>query len=680
MLWMADIGRSCQAFARVILTLLSFFFEMASPQSSEIPALSPQLIESICSEIQAGNPSQPLASSAATKVQGPKPNILFLLVDELRFPSQFPEGVDDAAEFLRKYMPNIYKLWDGGVKFRNYKTAAIACTPARGTLVTGLYSQQIWLCSTLTENPTSKATVTPTLKHEFPTYGRLLREAGFQTPYIGKWHCSLLRDDLPGHGLEAYGFEGISYPDPIGYNLQGSVGEEPDYPNDQSIAQVAVDWLQQNADSEVPWCLTVSFVNPHDKQFFWGGTEYNTYNNLFEDQSEYQPFMYYATADDTAGAPPYGPTKGAEAAQPYADPPSYGYPVLPSNWERYQDLQRFKPSQQVAAYSGQAAIWGGAQELKDSQEFSIEAYPYIPGEESTASDIGIAKAPFSYWQRNLDSYTQFMEQVDQRIGEVVAALPADVAENTVIVFTSDHGEYAGAHGFLSGKVGSAYKEIFDVPLIVHDPSGRFVAEPEVVREGLVSSVDLLRLLVTLGHKGSQHWLEGEYGEIYGKRHDILAMLQSAKVPGRPYALLAIDEIVPGWLNFNHSPFHILGIQFQAGKLVTYANWNPETGEVLQSGLETEFYDYGSLEGREEMRNLSLVPGSYALLQPALNLLFDQIVPDELQAPLPGALQAVQALAKKQYLIYGALVSRQQPPESSDTSEAPDEEEKVRMIF
>jgi len=126
-----------------------------------------------------------------------------------------------------------------------------------------------------------------------------------------------------------------------------------------------------------------------------------------------------------------------------------------------------------------------------------------------------------------------MEQVDQRIGQVVAALPADVAENTVIVFTSDHGEYAGAHGFLSGKVGSAYKEIFDVPLIVHDPSGRFVAEPEVVRDGLVSSVDMLRLLVTIGHKGSQHWLKGEYEEIYGKRLDVAAMLQSAKAPGRP---------------------------------------------------------------------------------------------------------------------------------------------------
>jgi uncharacterized sulfatase len=654
---------------------------MASPNLSENPVLSPQFLESFSSEIKAGKPSRSLGSDSAAEVQGPKPNILFLLVDELRFPSQFPEGVDDAAGFLRKFMPNLYKLWDKGVKFRNYKTAAIACSPARSTLVTGLYSQQSWLCCTLTQGPTDKKTITPTLKHEFPTYGKLLREAGFQTPFIGKWHCSLLRDDLPGHGLEAYGFEGLSYPDPIGYNLQGAVGEEPDYPNDQSIADAAVGWLQQNAASKVPWCLTVSFVNPHDKEFFWGGTEYTTFNTLFKGQSKYQPYMLYATDEGTSGAPPYGdPAEGAEPTQLYADPPSYGYPALPSNWERYEDLQRNKPSQQAAANAAQAAIWGGAQESKESQEFTIEAYPSVPGEETTASNVGIAKAPFSYWQRNLDSYTQFMEQVDQRIGQVVAALPADVAENTVIVFTSDHGEYAGAHGFLSGKVGSAYKEIFDVPLIVHDPSGRFVAEPEVVRDGLVSSVDMLRLLVTIGHKGSQHWLKGEYEEIYGKRLDVAAMLQSAKAPGRPYALLAIDELAPGWLNFNHSPGHILGIQVQAGKLVTYANWNPVTGEVLKSNLETELYDYDSLEGREEMRNLSVTPGSDALLQPVLNLLFDQILPDELRAPLPGALQAVQALAKDQYLMLQALVSRQQPPNSSDTSENLKEEEQMRMLY
>ena len=65
-----------------------------------------------------------------------------------------------------------------------------------------------------------------------------------------------------------------------------------------------------------------------------------------------------------------------------------------------------------------------------------------------------------------------------------------------------------------------------------------------------------------------------------------------------------------------------------------------------------------------MRNLSLLPGSDAVLQPALSLLFDRIIADELQAPLPGAWQAVQALAKKHFLIDERPAASQQPPESS----------------
>jgi Sulfatase/TAT (twin-arginine translocation) pathway signal sequence len=84
-----------------------------------------------------------------TEVSGPRPNILFLLVDELRFPSVFPKGVKDAGEFLCKFMPNLYCLWQRGVKFGNHHTAANACTPSRGVLITGLYSQQNWLISTI---------------------------------------------------------------------------------------------------------------------------------------------------------------------------------------------------------------------------------------------------------------------------------------------------------------------------------------------------------------------------------------------------------------------------------------------------------------------------------------------------------------------------------------------------
>jgi hypothetical protein len=43
----------------------------------------------------------------------------------------------------------------------------------------------------------------------------------------------------------------------------------------------------------------VSFVNPHDIQDFWGGTEFRTYNDLFDDQSMYRPETFYSENDGT---------------------------------------------------------------------------------------------------------------------------------------------------------------------------------------------------------------------------------------------------------------------------------------------------------------------------------------------------------------------------------------------
>ena len=80
---------------------------------------------------------------------GPKPNILFILVDELRYPSVFPSGVSSVDQFLTTFMPNVYALWQLGVKFGSHYTAATACSPARGVLISGLYSQQSWLLQTI---------------------------------------------------------------------------------------------------------------------------------------------------------------------------------------------------------------------------------------------------------------------------------------------------------------------------------------------------------------------------------------------------------------------------------------------------------------------------------------------------------------------------------------------------
>ena len=77
------------------------------------------------------------------------------------------------------------------------------------------------------------------------------------------------------------------------------------------------------------------------------------------------------------------------------------------------------------------------------------------------------------WLSFLDLYTKLQREVDRHIGGVLATLHSQprVAANTVIVFTSDHGEYGASHG-LRGKGAGAYEEAIRVPLIVKDLRGK----------------------------------------------------------------------------------------------------------------------------------------------------------------------------------------------------------------
>jgi hypothetical protein len=53
-----------------------------------------------------------------------QPNILFILVDEMRFPNVFPAGITTPDQFLQTFMPNTYELWKHGVKFANHHMRA----------------------------------------------------------------------------------------------------------------------------------------------------------------------------------------------------------------------------------------------------------------------------------------------------------------------------------------------------------------------------------------------------------------------------------------------------------------------------------------------------------------------------------------------------------------------------
>jgi uncharacterized sulfatase len=249
-------------------------------------------------------------------------------------------------------------------------------------------------------------------------------------------------------------------------------------------------------------------------------------------------------------------------------------------------------------------------------------------------------------------YTLVLGMVDEQIGRVLAAVPKSQLGNTVFVFASDHGEYAGAHGFLAGKIGSAYEEAIRLPLIVVDPSGRFARSVDTPREQLASSVDLAPMLVTLGNRGSDSWRSGKYEKIYGERLDLVKLLRNPDAMGRSHVLFATDEILaPGTFNYLHAPIHVLAVRTRDTKLVTYSHWAPGTTRPVPGSMKLEFYDYSTATGRAELSSNPHDPRVNPLLQKLLN----EYVPTQMEAPLPGSLKQAVARGRASYVAFEAAI-------------------------
>jgi len=123
----------------------------------------------------AGCALSPHVSRAASS----RPNVLLILVDQMRTPRWTP--------LLET--PNISRLAEEGVSFTNHFAAASTCSPSRACLFTGLHTSQhnvLQNCDFADKNPSLDPAIT--------TMGHLFRDAGYRTPYKGKWHLTLKKD------------------------------------------------------------------------------------------------------------------------------------------------------------------------------------------------------------------------------------------------------------------------------------------------------------------------------------------------------------------------------------------------------------------------------------------------------------------------------------------------------
>ncbi len=494
---------------------------------------------------------------APVSVDPQHPNILVILVDQMRFPAWFSPTGDGSG-----LPPNLAALRQNAVSFSGHYTAANDCTPARATLLTGLYTHQTGCM----------ITGGSTLDPGFPTWGTMLREQGYRTRWYGKWHLTH-RDNRWGprrgeRAMQRYGFHGGTFPSPDGAPGQG-------WRLDGYIARQFAKWYAEEGGAG-PWCTTVSFVNPHDIAWWY------VWSNR---------------------------VRAETSARPVAR-------SLPGNFETPELLtQRNKPVLQRSLQDTAAASFG-----------------VVPFEGPEADQL---------WMQFLDLYGKLQREVDVHIGRVLAALDSrpQVAANTVIVFTSDHGEYGGSHG-LRGKGAAAYEEALRVPLLVKDNRNMLTQAPETTRSQLTSSVDIAPLLLTIA-TGSNAWRGEPRYDHLAARADLAAILANPNAPGRPYVLHATDETVTEFAVQSYAadaPLHVVALRTQEAKYATYSSWQPGGIEPLATSEERELYDYSNDSGRLELHNSAGEGG----LESGLRATHEQALAQELRAPLPGRFGAAQA--------------------------------------
>jgi arylsulfatase A-like enzyme len=350
---------------------------------------------------------------------------------------------------------------------------------------------------------------------------------------------------------------------------------------DPKITRQFERWYEASA-GDGPWCTTVSFVNPHDIAWWWRWSE----NSVHE-----------ASAPSAIGA-------------------------LPPNFETpAQLIERRKPALQRA--------------LQDTSAVSFGEVPFH------GNGVTAAWLPF------LNLYVKLQLEVDRQVGAVFKTLMArrDVAANTIVVFTSDHGEYAASHG-LRGKGAGMYEEGINVPLIVSDLTGTLGAVPNTVRHQLSSSVDVAPLLMTLA-TGSSAWrLDPRYAHI-ATRPDLARVLADPAAPGRDHALHATDEVLTEYALLPYAadaPLHVKGVITRRAKYATYSHWHRDSLEPIDRGQEAELYDFTSREGYRELDNLA----GRSSQEERVHASLEEATAQELHAPLPFTLVAAQQKALAHY--------------------------------
>lgn len=447
-----------------------------------------------------------------------RPNVLVLMVDQQRADSLGCYG-GFGAQVCRT--PHLDQLAAEGVRCARAYTASPLCSPARASLLTGLWPTHhgmIFNSAGSDDDFRQRAR----LPDDMPVLGRLFQEAGYRTAYFGKWHVGKEED------IRRLGFaEGTP-------STRSRAAEGPSIGSYPLIDPVQRRWLR---DPTVYSAVTTA--DGEEYREIWLARRAQDWLRRHATEHPETPFLCFLSTP--------GPHWPCIVPERYAALYDWRSIPLPGNID---DTLEGKPAAQ-RVYRDEAG----------------ESYSLTEDE----------------WRKCLARYYAFVTLIDDAFGETLGTLEElGVADNTIVVYISDHGDIMGAHR-LFDKGPFMYEETVRIPLILRwpeaMPAGRVV-------EPFVSTIDVLP---TLSEAAGLSLPDSPYAP--------------AGPDGRSLWPLIRGQIPPDWPDDAYSQFHGHGasrglydvrlLRTERYKLVYY----PHDVDEL----------YDEQEDPWELRNLALEP-------------------------------------------------------------------------
>ncbi|MFB6136230.1 MAG: sulfatase-like hydrolase/transferase [Halobacteriaceae archaeon] len=329
------------------------------------------------------------------------PNVLLVTTDQQRYDvsaGECPLGVGVET-------PAIDRLRAEGTWFERAYTPIAICSPARCSLLTGLYPHNHGVLS----NPTRPGGVTVDLDPDLPTFGERLADAGYAASYVGKWHVGT--DQTP----EDFGFEFLAP------GSHGAVLDDPDYREHAREHGVDLEAFEPEATGAPGGAAT----NPMPVEATQ--THYLVDRTIEALERHVESGERFCHRLDVPG--PHAPYVVPE---PYA---SMYDPADLDPWPSFADT-----------FDGKPAV----------HEIHPEYY-------------GVDGLDWEEWAPAVAKYLGFVTFVSAEVDRLLDAVDdLGLTEDTLVVRTADHGDFCGGHRQMD-KGPMAYEDITRIPLAVRWP-------------------------------------------------------------------------------------------------------------------------------------------------------------------------------------------------------------------